>query len=138
MHRLFIDINVILDVALARLPHFSASQKMLSYVEKGKASGHISALSCAIVYYLVQKETNHKKAVAYIRDILRLFTVVEVNKRVLIRAFEIELADFEDSIQIACAENCEADYIITRNFDDFKKSGSVFISPTEYLATFDI
>lgn len=136
MHKLFIDINVILDVVLARLPHFSASQKVLSYIEKGKASGHISALSCAIVYYLLQKETNHKKAVAYIRDLLKLFIVVEVNKKVLTRAFEIELTDFEDSIQIACAEKCKADYIITRNFGDFKKSGIFFISPAEYLATF--
>lgn len=138
MHKLFIDINVILDVAVVRSPYFSASQKILSYIEKGKASGYISALSCAIIYYLVQKETCHKKAVAYIRDLLKLFTIVEVNKKILNRALEIELTDFEDNIQIACAEDCKADYIVTRNFDDYKKSESAFISPAEYLATFEI
>lgn len=136
MHRLFIDVNVILDAALARDPYFEASQKLFSFVEKGKGIGYISAVSCAIVYYLVQKETNHKKAVAYIHDLLKLFSVVEVDRKVLECALGIELPDFEDSIQVACAQKCKADYIITRNFTDYKKSSFPFITPAEYLVTY--
>ena len=39
MHRLLIDINVVLDVVLVRVPHSKSSEKILSYIEKGKAEG---------------------------------------------------------------------------------------------------
>lgn len=136
MHKLFIDINVVLDVALARQPHFNPSQKILSYIEIGKASGYISAISCATIYYLVKKEIDSKKAASFIRNLLELLAVVEVNKKTIEAAFEQEAKDFEDNIQIACAQACRANYIITRNAADYKNSSVSAISPSEYLAAF--
>ena len=136
MHKLLIDINVILDVALGRQPHVNSSQKILSYIETKKATGYISAISCPTIYYLIQKETNSKKALSYIQDLLKLVSVVEVNKKILERGFELETKDFEDNIQLACAEICRANYIITRNSTDYKNSSIPPISPAEYLATF--
>ena len=136
MHKVFIDINVILDVALAREPYLKSSQKILSYLERKKAIGYLSALSCNTIYYLIQKETDRKRALSYIRDLLELLSVVEVNKRTLERGLELETKDFEDSIQMACAEASRAEYIITRNPVDYKKSPVPAISPAEYLATF--
>lgn len=136
MHKLFIDINVILDVALAREPHFKSSQKILSYIERKKAIGYISAISCATIYYLIQKESNPKKALSYTRDLLGLLSVVEVNKQTLEREFELEAKDLEDGIQMACAEICQAKYIITRDPMDYKDSPIPALSPAEYLATF--
>ncbi|MFH1504216.1 MAG: PIN domain-containing protein [Candidatus Omnitrophota bacterium] len=134
MHKLLIDINVILNVALDREPHLTASQKILSHIERKKALGYISAISCTTIYYLIQKENNRKKALSYTRDLLKLLSVVEVNKKTLERGLELETRDFEDSIQMACAESCQANYIITRNLIDFKKSPIPAISPAEYLA----
>lgn len=136
MHKLFIDINVILDVALTREPHLISSQKILSYIERKEAVGYTSAISFTTIYYLIQKETNPKKALSYTRDLLKLISVVEVNKKTLERGFELEAKDFEDSIQMACAETCQANYIITRNTTDYKNSLIPIISPAEYLATF--
>jgi len=136
MHKLFIDINVILDAALAREPHLKSSQKILSHIERKKAIGYISAISCATIYYLIQKESDSKKALNYIRDLFELLSVVEVNKKTLERGFELEVKDFEDGIQMACAETCQANYIITRNSMDYKKSPIPALPPVEYLATF--
>jgi len=136
MHKLFIDINVILDVALAREPHLKSSQKILSHIERKKAIGYISAISCATIYYLIQKESDPKKALSYTRDLLELLSIVEVNKKTLERGFELEAKDFEDGIQMACAETCQANYIITRNPMDYKNSPIPVLSPAEYLATF--
>ncbi|MDO8748380.1 MAG: PIN domain-containing protein [Candidatus Omnitrophota bacterium] len=136
MHRLFIDINVILDVALARESHLKSSQKILSHIETKKTIGYISAISCATIYYLVQKESNHRKALSYIRDLLELLSVVEVNKKTFERAFELEAKDFEDSVQMACAASCQANYIITRDPTDYKNSPVPAMSPAEYLTTF--
>lgn len=136
MHKLFIDINVILDIALAREPHFKSSQKILSHIERKKAIGYISAISCATIYYLIQKESNPKRALSYTRDLLGLLSVVEVNKKTLERGFELETKDLEDGIQMACAEICQANYIITRDSMDYKDSPIPALSPAEYLATF--
>lgn len=136
MHKLFIDINVILDVGLARDPHVLYSQEILSYIEKRKAIGYIAAISCANIYYLIQKTENHKIAVRFVRDMTELLSVVEVNKKTIERGLELGLKDFEDGVQIACAEACKADYFITRDADHYKNSPVPWISPDEYLATF--
>jgi predicted nucleic acid-binding protein len=136
MHKLFIDINVILDVAMTRDPHADFSKEVLSYIERKKAVGYISAISCATIYYLVQKDTNHKVAIKFVRDMTELLTVVDVTGKTLERGFELGLKDLEDGIQIACAEACKADYIITRDAAHYKNAPISWISPAEYLATF--
>jgi predicted nucleic acid-binding protein len=136
MHKLFIDVNIVLDIALMREPHFLPAQKLFSRIESNKASGFISALSCAIVYYFIEKEIGHRKAVVYIEDLLKLLHVVEVNKNILEKALSAGLPDFEDSIQAACAAGCGADYVVTRNLRDYKNSPVLPITPAEYLASF--
>jgi len=138
MHKLFIDINVILDVALAREPHLKSSQRILSHIERKKAGGYISASSCATIYYLIQKGCDSRKALDYIRSLLELLSVVEVNKKTIERGLELETKDLEDSIQMACAEACQADYIITRDALHYKNSPIPALSPAEYLATFTV
>lgn len=135
MHKLLIDINIILDVALEREPHHSASQQLLIHIEKKKAAGYLSAISYPTIYYIVQKGATHKKAIAYIENLLKLVSTVEVNQKILKRSLQIDLKDFEDSIQVACAEACQADYIITRNPEDYKNADFPFMLPAEYLAS---
>ena len=101
-----------------------------------KAAGFLSALSCPIIYYLVRKDIGSRKGADFIRDLLRLVSVVEVNRAVLEKGLALETHDFEDGIQIACAESCHADYMITRDPSGYKKISIPVLSPAEYLATF--
>lgn len=41
--------------------------------------------------------------------------------------------DFEDCLQNRCAEQVRADYIITRNLEDFKESDVPAILPVDFL-----
>jgi len=136
MDKLFIDVNIVLDVALARTPHFIAAQKLLSHIEKGKAQGYISALSCAIIYYFIEKELGHKKALEYIADLMELLHVVEVNHKVLEQSLKTGLIDFEDSIQAICAQNCAAKHIITRDKRGYRDFAVDSLTPAEYIASF--
>ena len=138
MHKLLIDINVILDTALSRDPHDVSATKLLSYIEDKKAEGYLSAISHSIIFYLIQKDCDAKIARSYIKDLLRLLKVVEVNYDILDLSVDMLSTDFEDNIQIASAEFCKANYIITRNKSDFKKSIVLPLSPAEYIATFNI
>ena len=44
-----------------------------------------------------------------------------------------EFSDFEDCLQDECAQEVSADYIITRNIEDFKYSKVRAIEPQEFL-----
>lgn len=44
-----------------------------------------------------------------------------------------EFSDFEDCLQDECAQEVSADYIVTRNVDDFKHSHVKAITPEEFL-----
>lgn len=133
MHKLFVDLNIVLDVLLAREPHLMSSQKLLNLIVKNKARGYMSASSIMNLYYIVDKALAHKEALGHIEKLFKLFHIVEINKDILERGVQIHLADYEDSVQVACAENCRADYIITRNLKDFKESPIPSISPDRYL-----
>lgn len=137
MHKLFIDINIVLDVLLEREPYAGASQRLLSFIEDGRAKGYLSALSYPAIYYIVAKGTTPKKAISCIRDVLKLLEVSASDKKTIERAIEINLKDFEDSLQAASAEASSCDYIITRNARDYKGCNIPPISPSEYLASFD-
>ena len=43
MKRILVDVNVVLDVLLARQPHVGASSRVWAAVETGVAEGYLSA-----------------------------------------------------------------------------------------------
>lgn len=129
--------NVILDVAGEREPHREASQKVLSAIERKKAHGFTSAVSYPTLYYLLQREIGASDAREFLTILSALLTVVPVDKAILDRAMTMETDDYEDAIQIACAETCKADFILTRDAQGYKKSSIQAITPSEYLATFE-
>jgi len=45
----------------------------------------------------------------------------------------LPLTDFEDSLQVAAALSCGAQFIITRNERDFRKSPVPALSPDSFL-----
>ena len=134
VYRLFVDINVILDVAELRTPHYPQSQEVLSIIEKKKARGFISAASYPVLFYLLKKEIGAQDALNYLRRLLKLLTVVAVGRKTLESAMEAAAVDFEDGIQLACAQACRAHYIITRDLSGYDESPIPALSPTEYLA----
>ena len=44
-----------------------------------------------------------------------------------------DFSDFEDCLQMECAKSFEADYIVTRNVDDYSTSEIKAIMPKDYL-----
>lgn len=135
-HKLLIDLNVVIDVAGEREPFFGPSQKILSVIERKKAHGFISGASVPILYYLLQKEIGGGDAREFLGVLLELLSIVPTDRPVLERAMRVEAADYEDAVQIASAEVCRADYIVTRDVPGYKKSSVKPIAPAEYLATF--
>jgi predicted nucleic acid-binding protein len=136
MDKLLIDINIVLDVVLDREVDGS-SAAVMNLIDENKARGLLTATSCNTIYYLTNKYLNHRKAINVIKDLLAILQVLTVDEKTLTLALNEKGPDFEDNIQIVCAQLAKADYIITRNLSHFKYSSTNALSPTEYLKTLD-
>lgn len=63
-----------------------------------------------------------------------LLEVVETSHDKVLAAIDnADFKDFEDCIQTKCARSAKADYIITRNLDDFKLSEFSVLTPQELI-----
>lgn len=100
------DTNVILDVLLEREPFVNDSCKVLSFCEKHRTNGFVSASSVTDIYYLVWKYT-HSTELAY-KAVGKLLEIVKVcsatNNDVLI-AFQKKAKDFKDSLVATCTRS---------------------------------
>jgi hypothetical protein len=71
---------------------------------------------------------------AAVARLLRIFTVVAAENSELLQALALGFPDFEDAVQAACAVKLNADWIVTRNIRDFRKSPVAARPPGAVLA----
>ena len=69
-----------------------------------------------------------------IKNILKFVSVAGVDETCIINALNSQWLDFEDCVQHEVALQIRADYIVTRNIKDYKKSAVVVLSPLEFLS----
>lgn len=132
--RLFIDTNVILDVLADREPFANDSVAILSLIEREAVAGFIAAHTATTVFYLLQKELGLKRAKRALMNLLKIVDIVPVDHDRLLQALAMNWDDFEDAVQAACAAKVDADYLITRNREDFARADVTVRSPAEFLA----
>ncbi len=131
--KVLIDTNVILDVLCNRPNFVKNSSVVWKYCETGQVDGYISALSVPNIVYILRKELTPEKTKEIIAKILTIFQVIDLKSIDLKHASEMLTSDFEDALQICCANRIKADYIITRNIRDFQCSQIPVLDPTEFL-----
>lgn len=124
--RILIDTDVLLDVALAREPHLAASVAVLEWAESGgeTAVAWHSLTNCS---YLL------KGGRPFLKMLLQIVEVPEVGTRDAAQAVESRMADLEDAFQAIVALAWKADYIVTRNLGDYRKSPVPAILPAAFL-----
>ena len=132
--KLLIDGNVILDVLQKREPHFEDSAKVWKLCETEQAQGYVSALTFANLVYAMRKELDPEQIEDVLKRLSLIFQFTELAVSDMTNAAGMKWDDFEDALQAAAAERVHADYLITRNVRDFKKSKVTAILPTEFLA----
>lgn len=118
--KLLLDINVILDVVLARSSWATDAARLLGSVERGEHDGWIAAHTVTTVHYLVARARDRKAAALAVADLLDIAGVVEVGADDFRRALLLDLPDFEDAVQAACALKIGADAIVTRDAAGFE------------------
>ncbi len=132
--KVLFDTNIILDVLLDRKPFSEHASYLMSRVERSEMNGFLCATTVTTIHYLLSKYLDKEKAIDSISSIMALFEVASVNRLVIENALKLKFSDFEDSIVHESARHAGAEYIITRNIKDFKKSKIPVYTPTEFLS----
>src|SRR5438876_12431018 len=110
--RLFIDINVILDVALARQPWLGDSAAILDALSQNRAIGFVAGHAITTIYYVVQRRSGRAAATTAVSDLLEICDVVPSSVADFQRALTLGLGDFEDAVTAAAALAAGADYLV--------------------------
>jgi predicted nucleic acid-binding protein len=125
--RVLFDTNIILDIALSRDPWIQDSRALQQACDVELLDPFVSASTVTDIYYIARKTSGPataRKAVQMCLD-----SIVEVQ-----RAFDLNSTDFEDDLQLACAERFNLDAIVTRDAAGFKNSSIPILAPGELLA----
>jgi len=134
--KVFIDSEIILDVAAARKPFVKNSKSVLSIVENSNIMGLITANSITNIYYILRKLSSSDKAKDFIRTIIKYISIIPVDHHNVSNALDSGFTDFEDAVQYYSALTHQCDYIITRNTEDYKESKITVLEPGEFIALF--
>ena len=131
---ILIDTNVILDHLGSRHPYVESAGQILRLCYQQDCRGYIAAHSITNIFYILRKEFSVSDRKKMLLDLCEFINVVGIQRQQIIDALtDEEYIDFEDRLQFECARTVNADYIITRNIDDFPNSPIPVILPEDFL-----
>ena len=130
---MLLDTDVLVDVALDRLPYSGAASELLDRIEHGSLSACIAWHSVSNLYYLVTPAGSGVSARDFIAELTRFVEVAATDTEAVRYAVKLPMPYFEDAMQVAAARACGARQIVTRNVTDYERSPIPAVSPQEAL-----
>ena len=132
--KLLIDTNVLMDALSEREPFFENAVKIFSLCSDSQADGYFAMHTASTLFYILRKYKSEKEVRKDIYDVCRIFKIAYADQEAVIRAIQNEdFRDFEDCLQAECAKAVGAEYIVTRNTDDFSESPVPAVTPAAIL-----
>lgn len=130
--KVLIDINIFMDVLTKRAGWFESFTTIDALKPQG-VTGHISALTMAVLQFLRLKKVGEMQARNEVRTITQDFEIAPLTRQIIIDAFDSSLPEFEDNIQFFSAKAMQVDYLITRNKKHFVQQEIPVVTPEEFL-----
>ena len=106
----------------------------LNHSENGSVNGILTTVTVMDVIYILRKHMTSARVRSAVQLIMQIADVVPVLKSDINAALISNFPDTEDAVQAICAARVKAEYIVTRNVNDFKDSTVPAIMPTDMLA----
>ena len=128
-----VDLNVLLDVAQNRLPHYHASEEVVHRVRRGEFAAVLPGHALTTLHYILEKYSGTALANQTLDGLFADFAIHPVDKANFQRARQLPLSDFADAVVAVTAEVTRSDFIVTRNVADFVGSSVPAITPIEFL-----
>ena len=131
---ILVDTNVILDLLLKREPYSIAARTIITKCAEREIIGYLAAHSIPNLFYVLRKDYSQEERRKFVRNLCDIFRISDLNAEKIISAIDNdEFTDFEDCLQEECAVEAMADFIVTRNPEDYKKSRVRVIEPDEFV-----
>jgi predicted nucleic acid-binding protein len=126
--KILIDTDILLDVALDRVPFVEYSGQVLDWAENHPGSACVAWHTLANVAYLVKGNPR-----AFLKELLSFVIVPGTSTEAARQALELPVADLEDAFQAITAQTFTADYVVTRNLKDYRRSPVPAASPEQFI-----
>lgn len=114
-----VDTDVLIDVALERMPHVESSSALLDKLEQRPGTAFVAWHTLSNFYYLVAPTQGQDDTKAFLVELTRFAHVAPTTADSLRYAAQLTMHDFEDAMQVAAARACNAEVIATRNIRDY-------------------
>lgn len=132
--KVLFDTNVLLDLVLEREPHADVAEQLLSLADAGTLDGVLCADAVTTVDYLVVKMLGRRRSLGAIEELLRICSIVPVDRAVLERALRLDFDDFEDAVVHEAARAAGVAAIVTRDAEGFSRGSVPAVHPLELLS----
>ena len=116
VYKVFVDTNIILDIFLKRDPFFNNSQQAILKCVENNLTPYISGSSVTDLFYICKKSGMKRDTILdHLKELLKAFEVIIIDKNSLLNAILSNIKDFEDAVQIMACQKEKINLILTRN-----------------------
>lgn len=134
--KLLVDTNVLIDGYLKRDPFYEDWREIRLIQMMGDIELWASAKSFTDVHYVASRYLDSRRIQRAFLESFSYLHVCSIDGNDVRRAAEAQWRDFEDCLVYQAAQKTKADYILTRNKQDFEEDRIPAITPEELLARF--
>ncbi|HMM36313.1 MAG TPA: PIN domain-containing protein [Thermoanaerobaculia bacterium] len=138
MKTLFLDVDIVLDVLLDRVPGADPAAALWAAVETHKTRGLVTAHAVTTIHALMKRSRGGAFADRAVSNLLAVFNVARVSEAVLNAALSLRLGAFDDAVSAAAADAARCDLLVTRDPARFRGSPVEVVSPSEALARISV
>ena len=128
--KILIDTNILIDFYAKRQDYYNSALKIMSMCTEKQVIGCVAAHSITNIFFILRKYMSLETRRSMLKDLCKIVTVIGIDANKLVSALDNKnFFDVEDCLQMECAKEFSADYIVTRNIKDFKHSTIPVILP---------
>jgi len=132
MKKILLDTNIVLDIALQRPTFYEPAKEVFNLIKQNKIIAFVSATTVTDIFYVLKREK--LEAFKYLKELLKIVDVLNVDKNIILNALYSGWIDFEDAVQSQVATENNIDAIVTRNTKDFQKSKNLeILTPKDFI-----
>ena len=134
---LMLDANIVLDHVGRREPFYELSRRVCLLGVVGEARTFVTTSMVTDLFHLLRKDYGSREAQRMIQEDLAFLEMVSMTPGDVSQALTQKWTDFEDCLVAQCAQKVGADYIVTRNLDDFQRSSIRAVTPQQLFDELD-
>ncbi|MDI9551193.1 MAG: PIN domain-containing protein [Bacteroidota bacterium] len=116
----YVDTNVLVDLVDEERPLFKEASVLFNAAAQNKLRIVLSSQSVADCAYVIRKAPREQFK-RKMKELLHYIVILPITDMEILRALKSDCPDFEDALQIACAESNTVNILVTNNKKDFKR-----------------